>query len=369
MTVPYRLALKRWRQACAPVALLAIATAFAASGCGTLGPAAIRNSRLAYNEAIQVTDEQQVLRLVLHVRYGRWSDLLAVRSVTANMRFTADASAEFPIGSEKLWLENLVPLAGGVAYEENPTISYTPIQGEQFIRQLMSPLPTDLVVLLLQSARDPILTLDTLVSRANDIRNPAFLAPGTERDPRFDRFAGLLTSLLERGRAEIVQESTEGDFSLLVDTREDDPVVAEFFDLLSLPRPLPGSATTLIPIRVAAAGHGETGIHLATRSVWDLIQILAAAADVPPEDIAEGRAIVRSERSPAFAPLAIRRTSSAPSDAAIAVRYRGDWYSIDDSDLHTKGYFLLIRALWSVRIADTGASAQAAPVLTVPVSR
>ena len=40
-------------------------------GCNSLGPSAIFNGREAYNEAIRTTDEQQILKLIVELRYGR----------------------------------------------------------------------------------------------------------------------------------------------------------------------------------------------------------------------------------------------------------------------------------------------------------
>jgi hypothetical protein len=36
-----------------------------------------------------------------------------------------------------------------VAYEENPTISYAPVQGEKYLRQIMSPVSLDILILSL----------------------------------------------------------------------------------------------------------------------------------------------------------------------------------------------------------------------------
>ena len=48
-------------------------------------------------------------------------------SVTANVRVATNASINVGIGPEEYFAGNLVPLSGGVAYEENPTISYIPV--------------------------------------------------------------------------------------------------------------------------------------------------------------------------------------------------------------------------------------------------
>jgi hypothetical protein len=51
-------------------------------GCTVVGPTAVHQGRLAYNEAIIETDNQQMLMVVVRNRYGERSNLLAVASVT-----------------------------------------------------------------------------------------------------------------------------------------------------------------------------------------------------------------------------------------------------------------------------------------------
>ena len=61
----------------------------------------------------------------------------------------------------------------------------------------------------------------------------------------------------------------------------------------------------------------------------------------------------------------VRSQSEEPVNARIAVRYRGSWFYVDDSDLSTKYTFLLLEqlaALLGGKVEKTG------PVLTLPVS-
>jgi hypothetical protein len=95
--------------------------------------------------------QQQVVEMMVRMRYGEPTDLLAVSSVTANLHVQANGVAQFGIGPESNFEGNLVPLGAGITYEENPTISYAPVQGEKYLRELLSPMPIDLTVLLLGS--------------------------------------------------------------------------------------------------------------------------------------------------------------------------------------------------------------------------
>lgn len=88
-----------------------------------------------------------MLLSIVRGRYGETFSLLAVRGVHANVRFRTNADVNAGFGPEADYDGNLVPFSGGVAYEENPTIAYAPVQGEQYLRQLLSPIPLDILVL------------------------------------------------------------------------------------------------------------------------------------------------------------------------------------------------------------------------------
>ena len=117
------------------------------TGCSGVGPNTISRGRADYNQAIQQTDSEQMLMAIVRNRYGESFSMLAVTSVTANVRIVVNASAEVGVGPSENFAGNLVPLRGGFLYEENPTISYAPVHGEQYLRELLSPIPLDLLVL------------------------------------------------------------------------------------------------------------------------------------------------------------------------------------------------------------------------------
>ena len=106
----------------------------AIQGCAVVGPSSLSRGRGAYAEVIAETNAEQSLATLVRVRYGAPWILLAVSSVTAQVRFRTDTRAEFGVGPDANFAGALVPLSGGVAYDENPTISYLPVQGDKHLR-------------------------------------------------------------------------------------------------------------------------------------------------------------------------------------------------------------------------------------------
>ena len=107
--------------------------------CRAVGPDEIRNSRMAYNEAIIATNNQQLLMVAIHDRYEENASLLMVASVTANMHTTSKAAIEAGFGGGENYRGNLVPFSAGITYEENPTISYVPVAGTKYTSAIMAP--------------------------------------------------------------------------------------------------------------------------------------------------------------------------------------------------------------------------------------
>lgn len=61
--------------------------------------------------------------------------------------------------------------------------------------------------------------------------------------------------------------------------------------------------------------------------------------------------------------IRVRCSGESPSDAFVAVQYRGKWFWVEDRDLRSKKIFAFVMLLFS--LAETG-GAPNAPMLTIP---
>ncbi len=346
---------------------------FVLSGCAVVGPRSISMGRANYNEAINRTEDEQMLLAIVKERYGETSTLLAVSGIAANVRFRTNAAVELGFGPQENYAGRLKPFSGGLAYEENPTITYAPVQGEQYIRQLMSPIPLDLLLLAIRSSihlSGDLFTL--LVDRVNDLRNPDFLyGPQSEPDPRFKRFVELLTELLRDGILDLVRSPREEvEFDVVISNFKPayPEKVSEFLALLDLPAPPGASEEIVIPANFAINTRKVWGIGITTRSTLNLIEILRAAVEVPQEHAHEGLDIKYPPMGLPGEGLRIISSKERPERVSTAVKYEGYWFYTDKTDQHTKAVFRLVRTFWSISIAGS-AEQKSAPVLTIPVSR
>lgn len=354
-----------------PVLLAAIALLLA-GGCSAVGTTSLRNGRPAYNDAIVASNNEQILAMIVRMRYQEPAGLLAVASVTANVRVQASVGTEAGFGPESNFSGNLVPLRAGALYEENPTISYVPVQGPQYLRQMLSPLPLDLVVLLLSAVGETPSTMSLLVREANDLRNPIFLGAEGGENRRFEELAGLLAAMQRRGAVVWAEDETADSPFMLVLRGAGEAHAAEVLRLhalLGLDPPAEPEGIVVLDIRMGIGAVAASEIELRTRSAFDLLKIAAASMEIPDEHLASGRAAPLPPIGPIGSLMRIRCSRSRPAHALVAVEHDGWWHWIDANDGASKQAFRIIEVVSMARIADTVSARSAQPVLTVPVSR
>jgi hypothetical protein len=365
---------KHWREL---TTLLVLALIL--QGCAVVGPASLSNGRSAYNEVINATEDQQILSMIVRQRYDETFGMLAVSSVTASLRIGATIGANAGIGPSSSFEGNLVPLSAGAMYEENPTISYVPMRGEQFLERMLAPVSAEQALLLSRMSTDEVEVLRMLVRRANGMVNPQFSSQSStgendafESAGKFDRFIVLYVQLRERGRLDVVQAADQQYQLLLHDYTEDESrAVGELLELLGVHAVREGNAPVVLPLRFFVGNPRPDAIDFETPSALEIIEAASSGVEVPDVHLADGVArppptgAIASAR-PAF--IAIHSSRERPAHASAAVMHNGWWFYVDARDHRSKQAFTILRTLIGLRL-DDGASGQAVPVLTVPVVR
>ncbi|MEA3292374.1 MAG: hypothetical protein U9Q71_08775 [Pseudomonadota bacterium] len=268
-----------------------VASALLLAGCTLAGPNVIRSGRLSYNDAITETNNQQMLLVSVRNRYAEESSLLAVASVTANVRVITGAAVHLVFGNVEDYSGNLAPFSANGVYEENPTIFYVPVQGQQYLQQLTSPVSIGVLAQLTATLADPAPVYGALVSSVNGIDNPDFYSPSVDPDPRFGRVVSIMTELTRRHLLHWVEDAQHpGAFSVVIDGYA--PTYAAEVDvllrLLGLTAQKDPSQAVVLPVFLALDGRDSGAIGITTRSVLRLIEILSAAVEVPQQDEDDG---------------------------------------------------------------------------------
>jgi hypothetical protein len=341
-------------------------------GCTNLGPMYIAGGRAAYNEVINYTEDQQMLTAIVRTRYGETVSMLAVTNVTANVRFSAAAEGQFGFGRRENYETNLVPLSTGLAFEDNPTISYAPIEGEEQFERLMSPIPLNFIVILTDHMEYSQLPFLMLIESINHIKNPKFIySAASEIDPRFMRLVDLIRTLNETGHIDWALDSREeGKFVIVIRNYEPRRTkeILELLTLLGVKQKLDGSKPLVVPVYHSVEAPVTGGVVVTTNSIYDLVEMLAASIDVPEKHRQSGLAINYPRPGLAGSRVRIQRSSTSPQESSVSISYRNSHYYIAETDQDTKMMFRILRIFWKDRIAST-TQFQNAPVITIPVSQ
>ena len=333
-----------------------------ASGCATVGPASISNGRSTYNAVINRTEDEQILSMIVRQRYDETFGMLAVASVTASLRLSKSAGVNAGVGPRSGYAGNLVPLSAGVEYEENPTISYVPLRGEQFTERMLAPITAEQALLLGRMSTDQVEVLRLVVRRANGLANPLYSSRGATW--AFDRFVDRFAQLREKGKLDIVR-SGDGTFELLLHdhTEEEARDAVEMLRMVGVDGER--GAPVTVPLRFFVGASRANGIDFETPSPLEVIEAAAAGVEVPDTHITEGlaRPSVGGSSHELFV---VHSSLTRPENASVAVLHRGWWFFVDGRDAQSKQVFMILRTLIGIRLDET-VPGQRTPVLTVPV--
>jgi len=338
------------------------------AACQALGPTALGVGRSAYNDVIARTESEQTLGLIVRLRYADPFGLLAVTSVTAGLKFSAGAKSEVGIGSQTNYAGNLVPFSAMLGYEDSPTIAYSPVDVQSFLREWLTPTTIETLALVLQSLTESEL-IALLVERMNGLRSGTTAT--LEERTAFHRAAILLAELRRHGIASWAQESgAAGRYELILAHYSPTytGAVGELLQLLKLPgHPADGSLIR-VPVVLGVREGTLDGLAMQTRSVAEVMLNVASNIDVPSEHVYAGLVTGPPEALTVPGPLPrIHSSRYAPDRASLAVQHRGWWFYLDDADVASKRTFLQIQVLFLTRLSQATRGAQTTPLLTIPV--
>lgn len=349
--------------------LFLLLTIFFSGGCAALGPSSISNGRMAYNEVINYTADQEILNVIVRERYGQTFGMLSVASVTANVKFGAGADAELQAWESDSKLKELIPLTLGFAYEENPTISYIPVQGEGAMRRLVLPLTIEEGYVILRAATELDIATSMLFQSVNGLQNPVESPP----TPEFKRFISLYVklqqaSVLHFGRTTASEEANLQYFASLFNYGlEHADEVRAFLEILNIKGKTVDGREIVLPFYMSSRKREPDAINVQTTTALDWIRHAGSMINVPASHVEAG--IVEPsgwEESAEDRFITIRSSKRRPKNAVVAVSFRGWWFYIDATDTRSKHSFRLIKFLIRLRL-DLEGGRQQVPVLTVPV--
>lgn len=397
-----------------------VASSLVSTGC-QIGPGRLKVANSHYSDAVRVATAEQLLVNLVRLRYRDGAMFLAVTDITTQFEFNTALDVNGSVVTQGG--ADSVGIGGGISYSERPTISFSILGGETFQKRVLTPLGVASISLLAESGWRGDRVLQVTAEGMNGLKNAPIASgptPGTVPDyegfleavrlMRTLRIQRLLDFEYETRRepisaplpaasidgehtvmaiqAGVEFEALEGDrvqlfvekrrlvmrFASKADASDD---VARLRDLLRLEPGLRRYDVVELEESDFDPLDPEkrlTELGIDTRSLAGVLYYLSNGVQVPPEDLESGAVTTTLDAgqepfdwSTLLGGLFEVRTSDSlrrPSDAAFAVRHRGRWFYIADSDQTTKTTFLLLGNLFTLQAGDVE---EVKPVLTLPV--
>lgn len=361
--------------------VVAALAALACAGCATgFGPTAIRTERPGFNEELIRSDNEQLLVNLVRLRYLDAPMFLELSSVVAQYGLEAHGNVSGSVnfsGTANTLNGTGVNAGADATYSEHPTVSYAPLQGDEFAKRMLSPIPLETVVLLSRSGWSGQRLMDICVERMNGLENAASASgPPPAEAPTYEQFqqTTALFKRLSKIGALVTVASAEAshkiawrvDYQRAIAANADQDL-ATFLKNVGLP-----PDTKLIVPGTPYEKNADTSLVLAMRSMMGVLFFLSNSVQAPPEHYAQGL-VERTHLHGSDVPfdwsqvtknvMTIKTSPKRPEHAYVATRYRENWFYIDDADRNSKATFALLHYLLSLQ--STSGSGKM-PLLTLP---
>lgn len=334
------------------------------SGCAHFGPENIKGNRLDYNVAIQQTNDQELLLNLVRLKYRDRMYFMNVERVVSTMELNRSlgGSATKPPGTDPTF--SISPVS--VGYNEKPSVFYTPLEGDKFVRQMLTPIGLETLLLLTRSGWSMERVFVLSLQEMNGLKNaPSASGPTPEREPEFADFreaVRALRGLQVKGMVDFGRNETNGASAYelrFAKSAGQDPDAMRFRQLMQLD---PEAERYRVVVGIGAPD--KQTIAVTPRAMTAVLYYLSQAVVVPESDMRAGR-VTRTltdaggtfDWSRMFEDvIRIDSASASPDAAAVAVPYRNGWFYIRDDDLQSKTTFSLLNQLITLQAGPAPAA-------------
>ncbi len=352
-----------------------------ASGCSTLGPRTIRSDRFNYNQAAAESASEQLLLNIVRLRYGESIHWLEIGSMLSQYTFQAGAKfSAWDYDVDRFRDPTLRALLGvrpdpaptdswdaNLGWSDRPTITYLPLQGEEFAKRVLTPIPATTIFYLAGSGWNIDQVFECCVQRVNDIENAQIhdvTAGNWASGVKFRTMTGVMKKLQDAGQLRFSLEYDEEKQATYLYSPINDVIAEEKAKELAELLDLSPDASRF-KILDGGMRHSNEELAIQTRSLLGTMYALSQAVEAPPEHLKSGEIMspYASEVGATKEHWLVVKHSRVPVPNAMAqVFYRGYWFHVPRTDWASKRTFALLTYLFSLQAS--GAASQA-PMVTV----
>ncbi|MEK9686559.1 MAG: hypothetical protein VW259_04535, partial [Methylophilaceae bacterium] len=141
------------------------------SSCSQFGPDFMKAGRNDYNKVLAQTDDEETLLNLVRLRYADNPAFLKVNSVSTSFNWKEGFGLDGSIFESDAVGKNNIGIRGNTEYIEKPTISYSPLSGADFVKNVLTPIDHQVILLLARSGWSLERILRLTVNKINHIDN------------------------------------------------------------------------------------------------------------------------------------------------------------------------------------------------------
>jgi hypothetical protein len=375
------------------------------TSCASIGPHYIQADRGNYNNVIQNTENEQILRNIVHLRYTEPTTYLKISNITSSYSFGASLSGNIHLGQQlgtsqgvdSSSITNDGALSPSVSYSDSPTISYVPIDDAAFVSTMEQPVSFNHVALLYGSEPDYFeLLTELVVSRIGHINNgfnpnTPFVTDQSEYY-EYKKLISLINEMFNNRTARINLVKYHEEYGFMLHFTEEGnklPNAALIKKMLDVPQKyrdifLINNISMTVTQAADGAFHADDSlktnqdnlVFIKMRSVSGILSYLSDAVQVPQSDLDSGVAMnyhVESNNNFAIdnildGVMKILSSDVEPRDAFVKAYVHNHWFYIKNSDIESKYSFSMLIKLMTLSSGyGQPLGSQSAPIITVPV--
>jgi hypothetical protein len=346
------------------------------SSCNIPSKMALEGSggRNSYNIAIQISNSEQMLLNLVRLRYYDNPYFIDVSNVTTQFTYRTSASASIPIPGFNS--SNPFTLGADVSWQNQPTLQFTPLEGQAFSQQLLTPIELTTIQQLVYSGWDIDRVFRLVIQSFDELDNaPEASGPILERLPIYENFFEAtkimryfqLRNELRMG-VQVKEEKDKSSNKLQIAFPYEGDEAKRLASMLK--GVYSSNGNYVLSMELGFNVKGQIGVY--PRSILSCMYYLSRGVDAPKIDQLKGKApSTLSDDKSLFTwsdlignLMKIKSCDYLPKNAYVAIKYRKHWFYIDDSDLQSKQTFLLLLQLYNLQAGKPKVSP---PVLTLPL--
>ena len=344
--------------------LFTVIASLTLTACSSLGTHRVIPDRFDYNRAIGQSANQQMLLNLVRLRYRDVPVFLSVSSVLSQYVYLGSANVAGAAGSASGGF--------GATYIDRPTISYSPLSGEEFAHQLLTPISSTSIFSLAQSGWPAGQLIMMSFERLNHLNNSTFgPALSHEQIKQMEKFELAVKLIVKLGKHNGFDsyhgEGNDAKNRYLVFEKNPNPETRQLIDRFKRALRLdPEISKFRITDRQTNRKPDEVTIKL--RSLLTLMGFLSYGVEVPAAHMQDKLVeynieVSKIENNDFFVPLHIRSSEKEPEHAFVAIEYQDHWFYIEHSDHISKQAFGLLTYLYMLQAPQAPSSV---PIITIP---